>query len=253
MLRTRLIPVLLLKNGLLVRSQGFKRHQIMGHPIPQVDRYQSWEIDELVVIDISETARTYEYLPLLKEISRRCFMPLSTGVGIRTLSDIHQRLNIGADKVIINSQAIMEPKFITEAVREFGSQAIVIEIDVKKHDDNRYEVFSHHGTRPTSLTPENWVIEIQERGAGEIFLKSIDRDGLGIGYDFELIQSVNHVVKVPLICCGGVGKETHFIEGLKKGKASALAAGNFFHFKELSYHWAKQILIKEDVMVRDSV
>ncbi len=263
MLKNRLIAVLYLKNGFLVRSEGFDLHQRLGNPVAQVTRYNAWDVDELIYIDISrkrdydlnrddlggvENARSIE--EIIPIVAKKCFMPLTFGGWIRTLDDISLRMSLGADKVTINTQALADPEFITAAAQRFGSQAIVVSIDALCHEDGRHEVFSGWGKEATGRRPEEWAMEAEERGAGEIFINSIDRDGSAKGYDLELIRKVTEVTGIPVIACGGVGRHAHFKEGLEQGGASAVAAGNIFNFKEMSYVLAKRYLRKDGLNVR---
>lgn len=262
--RPRLIPVLLLKNGLLVRSQLFKTHQAIGNPLSTIMRYSNWNIDELVLLDISEgevqdlrrddLQISYEgkgLIDLIKQISSVCHMPLSVGGGIRTLEDIQGRLMAGADKCVINSKALEDPTFIKEAAQKFGSQCIVLSVDVLLKDNGDYEVFSEGGQRATGYDPVIWVQLAEEAGAGEILLNSINRDGSGKGYDVALIKSVTSAVSLPVIACGGVGKYEDFSPGIVDGAASAVAAANIFHFFELSYPQAKKACLNVGLPMRE--
>lgn len=262
MLKKRLIPCLFLKNGFLVRSEGFSQHQLLGNAIHQVERFNAWEVDELIYIDISEDEHydlrrddmkvksEGDILKILEAVSKTCFMPLTFGGKIRTLQDVHDRISRGADKVTINTQAILNPGFITEGARSFGSQAIVVSIDVQQKADGAYEVFYNHGRTPTGMSPVEWAKKAEQYGAGEIFLNSIDRDGKAIGYDTALIRQVAEAVSIPVIACGGVGQFKHFAQGIQDGMADAVAAGNIFHFTELSGKRARKELIKAGVHVR---
>lgn len=255
MLKNRLIPVLLIRNGLLVRSELFEFHQAIGKPIPEIERYNDWNIDELILLDISKYSKqakvtsNAKMIHLLKDISKKCFMPLTVGGGICTIDDVYQRIFNGADKVAINTEALLRPGFITEAAREFGNQAIVVSMDIKKNNNHDYEVFSHGGQIPTGKNPEQWALEAEEKGAGEILLNSIDRDGTGNGYDLNLIQKIVDIVSIPVVCCGGAKQWNDFIFALQAG-ASGVAAGNLFHFKEMSYIISKQKLAQHDANVR---
>lgn len=261
MLKKRVIPCLLLKNGVLVRSERFSVHQTIGNPLNEVLRYNSWTVDELIYLDISATdeydlgrddhkvRNLRSALDILTAVSKSCFMPLTWGGRIRSLEDIHNRLERGADKVTLNTQAIANPGFITAAARRFGSQCIVVSIDVRRHADDHCEVFTARGREPTGLDPVNWARQVEELGAGEIFLNSIDRDGTARGYDLELVGAVAEATSIPVIACGGVGRFEHFAEGLAAG-ASAVSAANIFHFTELSDRQAKRVLRAAGVDVR---
>ena len=261
MLKHRLIPVLLLQNGLLVRSESFETHQIIGNPIHEVERFNEWNVDELVYLDISrdedydlrrEDSRVRglaDPLEILDAVSRTCFMPLTWGGRIRSVKDMGRRFERGADKIVVNTQAVRTPELITEGARVYGSQAIVVGVDVRRHADGSTEVYVDGGRTGTGLAPERWAAEAQERGAGEIFLQSIDRDGTGRGYDVELIEAVTAATTVPVIACGGVGVFEHYAAGIQAG-ASAVAAANIWHFKELSDRGGKRALARAGVDVR---
>ncbi len=261
MLKHRLIPVLLLQNGLLVRSELFETHQIIGNPIHEVERFNEWNVDELVYLDISrdedydlrrEDARVRglaDPLQILDAVSRTCFMPLTWGGRIRSVEDMGRRFERGADKIVVNSQAVRAPELITEGARQYGSQAIVVGVDVRRHEDGSTEVYVDGGRTATGLAPERWAADAEQRGAGEIFLQSIDRDGTGRGYDVELIEAVTAATTVPVIACGGVGVFEHYAAGIQAG-ASAVAAANIWHFKELSDRGGKRALARAGVDVR---
>lgn len=263
MLKHRLIPCLLLKNGVLVRSERFSIHQKIGNPIHEVERFNQWAVDELIYLDISigseydlgrddlKVRGLNNVLDILEAVSRTCFMPLTWGGRIRTLEDIHQRLARGADKVAINTTAIDSAGFIDEAARTFGSQCIVVSIDVRRYGNGRCEVFAEGGRRATGLEPAAWAREVEDRGAGEILLNSIDRDGGGRGYDLELVRRVCAATQIPVIACGGVGRFQHFVEGIEAG-ASAVAAANIFHFTEHSDRHARKALLAAGVEVRQT-
>lgn len=265
MVRPRLIPCLLLKNGLIVRSQRFSVHQDIGNPMSTVKRFSDWNVDELILLDISsedyhdlrrdDLQQRYtgtSALDVLKAVSRVCFMPLAFGGRIRSLEDIRLRLSAGADKCVINTIAVEDHDFITRAAHRFGSQCIVVSIDVKQHADGSYEVYTHRGTHPTGWDPVAWAQEVQRRGAGEIFLNSIDRDGSAQGYDIALIRKVTAAVSIPVIACGGVGRYEHFAAGILEGGASAVSAANIFHFFELSYPLAKKACRDAGIPMRES-
>jgi imidazole glycerol-phosphate synthase subunit HisF len=265
MLKKRLIPCLFLKNGHLVRSNKFDFHQLLGDPIHQVDRINSWCSDELIYVDISneevydlrrddkKIERTNNIYDIISYVSKNCFVPLTFGGNIRSIDEIRKRLSLGADKVIIDTQALEIPEFITEAAEKFGSQCIVVAIDVKLEDDGTYQVYSNHGKKATGRDPIEWAKEVEKRGAGEIFLNSIDRDGTGKGYDIEIIKLVVDNVKIPVIACGGVGKYEHFVEGITKCNVSAVAAGNIFNFFENAVVRAKKTLLEAGIDVRPIV
>ena len=263
MTRPRLIPCLLLKHGLLVRSQAFEVHQVIGNPVSTIMRYSNWNVDELVLLDISQEDyhdlrrddlqlqyRGSTALDVLRAIAPVCFMPLALGGRIRSNDDIGLRLAAGADKVVINSAAVENPGFVTEAARRFGAQCIVVSIDARRRDDGSYEVWSHSGTRATGMEVASWAAEVERLGAGEIFLNSIDRDGSAQGFDLELIRSVTSATTVPVIACGGVGSYGDLPAGILEGHASAVSAANIFHFFELSYPMAKKACLEAGISMR---
>ncbi|MEG6584987.1 imidazole glycerol phosphate synthase subunit HisF [Dendrosporobacter sp. 1207_IL3150] len=261
MLKKRLIPVLLLQNGLLVRSETFSIHQIIGNPIHEVERFNQWNVDELIYLDITKddnydlrradtkVKELKNPLDILEEVSKNCFMPLTWGGKIKNLEDMRQRFLRGADKVTINSEAVRNPRLIVESARTFGSQAIVVSIDVLRKDDGTNEVYIDGGKTPTGLTSEHWAKQAESYGAGEILIQSIDRDGVGCGYDLELIRSIAAAVKIPIIACSGVGDYRHYAQGIEAG-ASAVAAANIWHFKELSDRNGKRAMVKAGIDVR---
>lgn len=262
MLKPRLIPVLLLQNGLLVRSELFRIHQIIGNPIHEAARFNEWGVDELIYLDIT---RGGEYdlrrgdqkvkdLSSIRDIqdavSRTCFMPLTWGGRLRSTEDMASAFAHGADKIAINSQAVRMPEIISAAALRFGSQAIVVSIDALRAPDARREVFIDGGTTATGLDPVVWAREAEARGAGEILLQSIDRDGTGQGYDLDLIGAVARAVRIPVIACSGVGRYEDYAKGLQAG-ASAVAAANIWHFKEMADRGGKRALRKAGITVRE--
>ena len=261
MLKNRVIPVILLRNGAAVQSKGFRRYQHLGNPMTIVERLSHWASDELIYLDISRE-REYDLrrddladpnegsiLGILQQVSRRCFMPMAFGGGIRTLDDITDRLRAGADKVVINTQALLEPEFIESAARRFGSQCVVVCADVRRQASGQAEVFASGGTRPTGRRATDWAREAQERGAGELLLQSIDRDGGGEGYDLPLVTGVARAASIPVIALGGVGAWSHMYDGLRAG-ASAVAAANIFNYSENSVFKAKEQLFSLRANVR---
>lgn len=261
MLKKRLIPVLLLQNGQLVRSELFKIHQAIGNAVNQALRYNDWSVDELIYLDISR-ADTYasrrddqliksptDPLSLLKLLSRTCFMPLTFGGGIRDIDRMRACFAAGADKITLNTAAVSTPELITDGAKRFGSQAIVVSIDAKLTDDGRQEVYVDGGREPTGKLVTDWAREVEARGAGEILLQSIDRDGTATGYDVDLIASVAGTVKIPVIACSGVGRYEDYAAGIRAG-ASAVAAANIFHFKDLADRGGKAALVRAGIDVR---
>ncbi|WP_028584666.1 imidazole glycerol phosphate synthase subunit HisF [Desulfogranum mediterraneum] len=261
MKKNRMIPVLLLRNGWLVQSKGFQRYQNLGNPVWSVKRLSEWASDELIYIDISSDDKhdlrrddighpnRQSFLEIIEDVSKETFMPITVGGRIRTLKDIEMRLSLGADKITINTQALEDPPFIGQAAKEFGSQCMVVSVDVLQ-DSGNYQVLSHGGTRVMNEDPVAWALEAQERGAGELFINSVDRDGMQNGYDIELLQKISSAVSIPVIACGGVGKWEHFAEAFDQTQVDAVAAANIFHYMDQSVFHAKKFLFKKEYNVR---
>src|SRR5262245_5054860 len=261
MLKKRLIPVLLLQNGLLVRSERFDTHQIIGDPVHEVARYNEWQVDELIYLDISRTSE-YDLQrddqaikglstadSILDAVSRRCFVPLTWGGRIRSIDDMTARFATGADKIAVNSAAARDPTLVERAAQRFGSQAVVVSIDVAGSKSHGWSVFIDGGRTRIEKSPWDWAAQAEARGAGEILLQSISRDGTGEGYDLYLISAVAKAISIPVIACGGVGTYEHFAAGINAG-ADAMAAANIFHFKELADRNGKRALKRAGIEVR---
>jgi cyclase len=232
MLGIRVIPCLLLKNRGLVKTVKFKDPIYLGDPINIVKIFNEKEVDEIVLLDI--TATTEQRKPnfkVLSEIASECFMPVGYGGGIRTLDDAAALFNLGFEKIVVNSCAVDDPHFVEAASARFGSQSVVVSIDVKKSLFGQYEVFTHSGWRRTRLEPADFAKKVESMGAGELILNSIDRDGTMLGYDLELINHVASCVKIPVVACGGAGKLSDFADAVSHGNASAVAAGSMFVFQ----------------------
>jgi cyclase len=249
----RVIPVLLFDNGAVYRSQQFDRLYRLGDPLRQIERYKAWDVDEIIYLDMHRTVGSVRLIDVLPEVSRNCFAPLAVGGGICTTDDIRLYLNAGADRVVVNTAAFETPGFITEAAHRFGEQAIIVSIDARRRVDGKHEVVVDRGRRPTGVLAGDWAAQAASRGAGELFVNSIDRDGMGTGYDIELIRSVVDRVSIPVIACGGVGTFEHLAGGINDGGATSVAAANIFGFKELSYLRAKHAMLDAGNSVRPSV
>jgi len=276
MLKTRLIPVLLLKNGILVRSKEFSLHQSTGNHIYQLKRFSEWKTDEIIYLDISRdniydlnkgqsvigtTSSNMrinndlknDMIDIIKNISKICRVPLTVGGKIRTLDDIRKRLKAGADKVVINTKAIENPEFIKEASKEFCSQCIVVCVDVIKvniSNEINWEIVKCFGKEKTKLNLKEWIFKIQELGAGELLIQSVDKDGTGLGYDLDLIKIASKISKIPFIILGGVGSFQDLVDGYNINNDIALAATNIFHFTEQSVINAKKFMLKNNIDVR---
>ena len=256
MLKRRLVPVLYLLDGWMVRSQEFKEHQFIGDPVLHVERMADWDVDELIVLDIGRGPMTFEHhrqdyrhkpvvtlLDFIQRIAVECSIPLTFGGRIRSVEDVHVRIQHGADKVAVNALLHDGPEVVSRAAGIFGSQAIVASIDFRRIE-KAPRVFLRHGKIDMGVSPVTWAKRAQDLGAGEILLNAIDRDGTAEGYDIEAINEVVEAVHIPVIACGGAGHQRHFLECLDKTKASAVAAGNIFHFTENAYPRAKTFLAK---------
>lgn len=252
----RVIPVLLHKNGRLILSRQFSRHQDIGNPYHITDRYKNWDLDELIYLDITPHWHTEEadqvfqrYVETIKQVSQNCFVPLTAGGGIRNLDHMHQLIQAGADRLMINTQALIMPELIKQAAHTFGAQAVIIGIDVRSNKSGGYDVYSHGGKLRSDYTLEDWLQRAADLGAGEFFINHIERDGMAQGYDLDLIDYVSAATRLPLIICGGVGQWSDMSAALARS-ISAVAAANIFGFTELSYAAAKQALRQECKQMR---
>ena len=226
----RVIPALLYRNGGLYKTVKFKDPVYVGDPINAVRIFNEKEVDELVFLDITATSeRKKPSFDYIKEIAGECFMPLCYGGGVRSLDDVKAVIACGVEKVAINSFALENPEFIKEAALNLASSTIVVSVDARKDVFGKYHVYSHNGTRKSKWHPVEFALFMQEMGAGEILLTSIEKDGTQKGYDLELIKSVSEAVDIPVIACGGAGNVEHFSQALK-AQASAVAAGSMFVF-----------------------
>ena len=251
MLKKRLIACLLIKDDLIVQSIGFNKYLPIGNPKFPLEFLNKWDVDEIVLLDISAHKEKRKLnLKILEILSKSCFVPLTVGGGITNVKDVRKLIRTGADKVSINSSAINNPKLITEIADFFGSQCAVVSMDCKLDKDGVHRVYKDSGKLSTNLVASEWAKEVETLGAGEIFLNSIDRDGSKIGYDINLIKKITDAVSIPVIACGGVGDFSHFASGIINGGASAVAAGNIFHYIEHSTIIAKMNLFQSDIDIR---
>lgn len=230
MLKTRVIPCLLLKGTGLVKTMRFKDPKYVGDPINAIKIFNDKEVDELVLLDITASREGKgPAFDTIRDIASECFMPVGYGGGIRTLEDIRRILKAGIEKVVLNTAAVETPDLVREAAAEFGAQAVVVSIDARRKLLGRYEVFTRGGTKATGLNPVEHAQRMEELGAGEIFLNAIDRDGTMEGYDTDLIAKVSARLSVPVIAAGGAGDVRHFGDAVRNG-ADAVAAGAMFVF-----------------------
>jgi len=251
MLKVRIMPTLLYKDFELVKGVGFDSWRGVGSAMQAIRVYNMREVDELVFLDISATREKREPdFELIDDLADECFMPLTVGGGVSTIEDVQHLLAVGADKVAINTRAVLDPEFIGSVAQRFGVQCVVVSIDVKRHADGHCEIYTHSGTRSTGMDPVTFVVEAARHGAGEILLTSIERDGGMKGYDVELIKRVSEAVDVPVIASGGAGNYEDFFQALTSGNAAAVAAASMFHFTEQTPLAAKEYLHQKGLRVR---
>ncbi len=245
----RIIPCLDVKNGRVVKGVKFKNLRDSGDPVDLARYYNENGADELVFLDISATLEGRKsMLNTIRSVAEEVFIPLTVGGGIRTIEDMTVIIKAGAEKVSINSAAITDPNLITKGAQKFGSQCIVVAIDAKKKGDS-WEVYSHSGTKPTGLDVLEWAKTVVEKGAGELLVTSMDKDGTNSGYDLDLIRAITDIVSVPVIASGGAGNKEHFVEAIRNG-AEAVLAASLFHFNILRIQDLKDFMDAHDVLVR---
>lgn len=251
MLKSRVMPTLLYKDFGLVKGVGFDSWRRVGSAMQSVKVYNMREVDELVVLDISATreGRSPDF-ELVDELADECFMPLAVGGGISSLEDVRRLLKVGADKVVVNTAAVLNPDLVQTAAAEFGAQCIVVSIDVRAKSGQLYEVYTHAGSQATGLDPVTMAKNAEALGAGEILLTSVERDGTMTGYDLDLIRQVSDAVSIPVIASGGASNYEDMALALLDGKASAVAAASLFHFTEQTPLEAKRYLKTRGLNVR---
>jgi len=251
MLKTRVLPSLLYRGSGLVKGVAFDSWRPIGAPMQAVKVYNLRQVDELVFLDIAATQeRRGPDFAMIDELADECFMPLTVGGGVTSLADVRGLLAVGADKVAINSAAVARPELVAEVADAFGSQCVVVSIDARREADGSLQVYTHAGTVPTGRHPADVAREVEVRGAGEILVTSIDRDGTMAGYDTDLVKLVAEAVKVPVIASGGAGTYDHMYEVISEGKASAAAAASMFHFTHQTPLEAKRYLGERGIPVR---
>ncbi len=250
MLAKRIIPCLDVDKGRVVKGTKFINIKDAGDPVTLAKFYNDQGADELVFLDITASSEGRKtMIEIVKKVAKQIFIPFTVGGGIRTTEDIKNILLAGADKVAINSAAVENPQLIKDGTNMFGNQCIVLAIDAKRRG-NSWEVYTHGGRKPTGKDAVAWAQEAVKKGAGEILLTSIDKDGTKDGYDIELTKTISQAVSVPVIASGGAGKLEDFSEVFKEGKADAALAASLFHFGELSIKEVKDYLQKENISVR---
>ena len=250
MVKVRIIPCLDVKNGRVVKGINFVDLVDAGDPVEQAKHYSDNGADEICFLDISASLENRDTMVnVVKKTANEVFIPLTVGGGISSIENIQSLLKAGADKVSINSAAINNPNIIKQSSEYFGNQCIVVAVDAKRINNDWY-VFSHGGTKNTGIFALDWINKVQELGAGEILLTSMDKDGTKSGFDINLLSEVSNFVTVPVIASGGVGKLEHFYEGVNKGKANALLAASVFHFNEINIKEVKEYLLSKNIEIR---
>ena len=250
MLKNRIIPCLDVKNGRVVKGINFVDLKDAGDPVEQAKIYSEGGADEICFLDIAASNENRSTIyEVVKKTSEKCFVPLTVGGGVRSIEDINKLLKCGADKVSINTAAVQNTKIVMESSSKFGSQCIVVAIDAKRKGDS-WEIFTHGGRKKTGINAIKFAKQMEEYGAGELLVTSMDRDGTQKGYDIDLIKEISKMVGIPVIASGGVGNLDHLAEGITQGKANAVLAASIFHYGKYSIKEAKQYLDSKGIPVR---
>ena len=246
----RIIPCLDVNNGRVVKGVNFVELKDAGDPVEIAKKYNEQGADELTFLDITASSDNRGLLfDIVERVAKEIFIPLTVGGGVKTCNDIRNLLNAGADKVGINTSAILNPDLVEESTSRFGSQAIVVAIDAKKVDDH-WEVFTHGGRNATGIDAVSWAKKMAKMGAGELLLTSMDRDGTKTGFDNKLNKLISDAVNVPIIASGGVGSLQHLVDGVIEGGADAVLAASIFHYGEFTIQEAKQYMFDNNIEVR---
>jgi cyclase len=249
MLKNRIIPCLDVKNGRVVKGINFVDLKDAGDPVEQAKIYSDGGADEICFLDITASNENRDTIyDVVEKTSKKCFVPLTVGGGVRSVEDINKLLNCGADKVSINTAAVQNPEVVLESSKKFGSQCIVVAIDAKKNGE-KWEVFTHGGRNSTGINALEFASKMEKFGAGELLVTSMDRDGTQSGYDIELMQKISSSINIPVIASGGVGNLNHLVDGIKSG-ASAVLAASIFHYGTYSVNEAKEYLASKGIPVR---
>ena len=250
MLKKRIIPCLDVKNGRVVKGINFVDLKDAGDPVEQAKIYSDGGADEICFLDITASNENRDTIyDVIERTSKKCFVPLTVGGGVRSVDDINKLLNCGADKVSINTAAVENSKVVLDSSKKFGSQCIVVAIDAKKKG-NKWEVFTHGGRKNAGIDALDYAKKMEDSGAGELLVTSMDRDGTQVGYDIDLINKISSKINIPLIASGGVGNLDHLVDGIKLGNASAVLAASIFHYGKYTIKEAKEYLISKDILVR---
>lgn len=249
-LAKRIIPCLDVTDGRVVKGVNFVDLQDAGDPVEIAKQYNEAGADELTFLDITASSDNRDLiLDIIESVAKQIFIPLTVGGGVRSPQDVRRLLNVGADKVSINTAAILNPELVKEAASRFGSQCIVVAIDAKRVDDH-WEVFTHGGRKSTGLNAIDWAKKMVDYGAGELLVTSMDKDGTKEGFDLELTRKISNNVDVPIIASGGVGNLNHLVDGVKLGGADAVLAASIFHFGEYSIRDAKDFMKQHSIEIR---
>ena len=250
MLKNRIIPCLDVKNGRVVKGINFVDLKDAGDPVEQAQIYSDGGADEICFLDITASNENRDIIyDVVKNTSMKCFVPLTVGGGVRSVNDISKLLNCGADKVSINTAAVQSSEVVIESSKKFGSQCIVVAIDAKRNGE-KWEVFTHGGRNNTGIDAIEFSKKMEESGAGELLVTSMDRDGTQVGFDIDLTSRISSKVNIPVIASGGVGNLDHLVEGIKLGNASAVLAASIFHYGKYSIKEAKEYLNTKGIPVR---
>ncbi|MEK9930045.1 MAG: imidazole glycerol phosphate synthase subunit HisF [Rhodospirillaceae bacterium] len=254
MLKKRIIPCLDVKDGRTVKGVNFIDLIDAGDPVAQASFYDRAGADELCFLDITASSDNRDtLLDVVARTAEKCFMPLTVGGGIRTVDDIRRLLLAGADKVSINTAAVYNPEFVREASNKFGSQCIVVAIDAKMVAPGKWEIFTHGGREPTGIDALDWGVLMEQNGAGELLVTSMDKDGTRSGFDLDLTRGMADNVGIPVIASGGVGNLDHLVDGIREGHASAVLAASIFHFGEFTIGEAKAYLADKGIDIRPCI
>ncbi|WP_075534491.1 imidazole glycerol phosphate synthase subunit HisF [Candidatus Pelagibacter communis] len=250
MLKNRIIPCLDVKNGRVVKGINFVNLKDAGDPVEQAKIYSDGGADEICFLDITASNENRDTIyDVVEKTSKKCFVPLTVGGGVRTVEDISKLLNCGADKVSINTAAVNDKQIVVKSSKKFGSQCIVVAIDAKKNGDV-WEIYTHGGRNKTGIDALKFAKEMETSGAGELLVTSMDRDGTQVGYDIDLMSKITSAVNIPVIASGGVGTLDHFVDGIKLGNVSAVLAASIFHYGKYSVKQAKEYLDSKGIPVR---
>jgi cyclase len=251
MLAKRIIPCLDVTAGRVVKGVSFVELRDAGDPVEIARRYDEQGADELTFLDITASSDDRGIIfRIIEQVAEQVFIPLTVGGGVREVQDVRNLLNAGADKVSINTSAVVNPQLVADAAARYGSQCIVVAIDAKQVAPGKWEVFTHGGRRATGLGAIEWAIRMQGLGAGEILLTSMDRDGQKTGFDLHLTRAITDALEIPVIASGGVGNLQHLVDGVKQGGADAVLAASIFHFGEYTVQQAKQFMAQQGIEVR---